>query len=350
MPNFELIPESSGPLLGRRFWDKFLLNSVSDRNFALRRWRLAAALVVCGAWLAAESAAAEPRQAPAVDRASYERETRPGRAEAVHFTQRGPQVGDQTEQTVAVALRLDTMVRQGSELVEQAKTTIRREQRRVVTATEVESGRTVAALVRYVEATKQVATGQTAADLQAGPTTPQPVAGKAYRCRREGDELRITDAQGNIPPLDQFEIIALNMESLGRPNPLADFLAGRTVAVGATIELPNELAEKLLGLGDTLGKVTQFRLTLDKIEPVDSAECAVFHASIDAASNDSSQLRLQLEGPLVIQAATCRAVQASLTGPIGMSETRGSLTAAYQMTGAGKMTVEIASTYRDVAR
>jgi hypothetical protein len=310
-------------------------------------------------------ALAEPQHAPVVEQASYDRPVRGERRDAVHFARRAPQVGDQLEQTVAVELRLDTMVRQGNEVLEQTKTAIRRHQRRKVTTTDVEAGRPMAVIVRYVEAKKQAASGQSTAELPAGfpdgPATPQPVEGKTYRCRREGDELRITDAQGDIPPLDEFEIVAQNMDSLGRANPLADFLAGRTVNVGQTIQLPNELAQKLLGLGDTLGEVTRFSLTLNKVAPFDAAPgtrhtvlpgagLAVFRASIDAASNDSSQMRLQLDGTLVIQAETCRAVQASLTGPIGMSETRGSLTATYQMTGTGKMTVNIASIYGDIAR
>ena len=80
------------------------------------------------------------------------------------------------------------------------------------------------------------------------------------------------------------------------------------------------------------------------------ATCAEFRASIEAASNDSSQMRLVVEGPLVIQVDTCRAVAANFTGPIGMSETRGSLTATYQMAGTGNMTVSIASNYGDARR
>ena len=61
-------------------------------------------------------------------------------------------------------------------------------------------------------------------------------------------------------------------------------------------------------------------------------------------------MRLAVEGPLAIEVDTCRAVDATFAGPIGMSETRGSLSATYQMTGTGKMTVHIASKYSDLAR
>jgi hypothetical protein len=302
------------------------------------------AFIAATAWQGtSDRAIAEPAQPSAVHQASYDRGADGLGIESVRFARRAPAVGDQLKQSLAVKLQLDTLVRQGGEVLEQTKTSIGRQQRRLVTTTEVDGGRATAAIVRYALAKKQLDTGPTKNDISQGPATPEPVEGKAYRCRRVADELQIVDSDGNIPPLDEFQIVARNMEWLGRPNPLAEFLAGRTVRVGESFELPQEVAEKLLGLGDTLGEVSRFGLTLDSVQAVDGTPCAVFRASIDAASSDSSQMRLQLDGLLVVETATCRAVQADLVGPIGMSETRGSLTATYQMSGTGKMTVHIAS-------
>lgn len=288
--------------------------------------------------------------------ASYERNAAPPRegtssdARSVTFNRREPLVGDQIEQTLGVEMQLDTIVRQQNEVFNRGKMAMKRHQRRQMTTTDVVDGMTKAVLVRYLEATKESAAGPTSEDLKNAQNIPQPVQGKAYRCRRDEEKLTVVDEAGNIPPIDEFEIVAGNMESLGRTNPIGEYLAGRTVKIGEQLSLPHEVAEKLLGLGDTLGKVSQFTLRLDEVRAIDGVECAVFHASIDAASADSTQMRLQVEGPLVIQAPTCRAVQAGFAGPIGMSETRGSLTATYQMTGTGRMHVDIASTYRDVAR
>ena len=166
-----------------------------------------------------------------------------------------------------------------------------------MTTTHVAGGMTVAVMERYVEAAKEVANGKSDGQLGEAALTPQVVAGKTYRCRRDGDALLITDADGKIPPLAEYEIVAQNMETLGRPNPLAEFLVGRTVAVGERLALPNEVAEKLLGLGGEMGQVTRFELTLQEIKSIDGATCAAFQASIEAASNDSSQLRLAVDGP-----------------------------------------------------
>jgi len=271
-------------------------------------------------------------------------------SQSVTFSRRAPEIGDQLEQNLSVSLKLDTMVRQNEQVMEKSQTSLRRHQRRTVTTTHVVDGRTVAVMVRYGEAAKEIATGPADGPLGKAKNVAQPVAGKVYRVRRDGETLLINDEQGAIPPLDEYEIVALNMEALGRPNPLADFLAGKSLAVGERIALPNEVAEKLMGLGDDLGKVTRFELKLEKIVAIRGQQCAMFQSSIEAESIDSSQMRLAVDGPLVIEVDTCRAVEANFAGPIGMSETRGSLSATYQMTGTGKMNVAIASNYSDVQR
>ena len=226
-----------------------------------------------------------------------------------------------------------------------------RHQRRVVTTTDVAGGAAVAALVRYPVATTQVITAHDAAELRTlgAPTSSQPVEGKAYRCRRTDEKLDVADEQGNIPPLDAYKIVAQNMETLGRVNPLAEFLGGRTVSVGEKISVPHGVAERLLGLGDEFGQVSRFDLVLKEVKTAGGTQCAVFTASIDAASTNASQMRMQVDGQLVIQASTCRAVEANFSGPIGMSETRGSLTEQYQMTGTGRISVSIGTVYRDVS-
>jgi len=299
--------------------------------------------------IAAESGA-QSAYKPTVQAASFDRTAQADTGRSVCFGRREPQVGDQLEQTLSVAVQLDILLRQGTTVVERSKSAMRREQRRTVTTTHVDHGMTVAVLVRYTQARKESAAGSSTGKLGESTLAPQPVDGKTYRCRRDGETLLVTDEAGQIPPLAESEIVAQNMETLGRPNPLADFLNGKTLTVGQKLAVPNDVAEKLLGLGGEMGGVTRFELTLDNVNEIDGAACAEFRASIEAASNDSSQMRLVVDGPLVIQVDTCRAVAANFTGPIGMSETRGSLTATYQMAGTGKMTVGIASKYSDTRR
>lgn len=313
----------------------------------------ALATLQCG--LCATRTQAQSAYAPAVQPAAYNSATTNAAAPAssgqsVTFNRRAPLVGDQLEQDLSISLQLGTMIRQNNQVLEQAKTSLHRHQRRVVTTTHVADGVTKAVLVRYAEAGKEVATGPANGPLGTAKPTPQPVEGKTYRVRRDGETLLINNEAGEIPPLIEYEIVSLNMESLGRPNPLADYLAGQTITVGQKITLPNAVAEKLLGLGEEMGSVSRFDLTLKQVNTTRGVACAEFLASIEAGSNDSSQMKLSVEGPLVIEVDTCRAVEANFTGPIGMSETRGSLTTTYHMIGTGNMTVRIASDYADAKR
>jgi hypothetical protein len=281
-------------------------------------------------------------------------------AATIGFGRRALRVGDQIEQLLVLEMRLATSLRQGDHLVEKNELRMRNTQRRQVTTTEVVGGHAQAVLVRYPLATKQHAVGEAAKkplpDSASGApeeAVSQPVEGKAYRCRRDPNDdqkLIVTDEAGNIPPLEEFEIVARGMDMVGRPNPLAEFLAGRTVKMGETLTVPKEVADRLFGISDRFGDVTRFDLTLQEARAEAGVSCAVFLASIDAASNDSSQMRLQVEGPLVIEVETCRAVRTRLAGPIGMTESRGTYSTAYQLISTGQLTMSLAAVYRDASR
>lgn len=288
-----------------------------------------------------------------VRKASFDRSTRGDAGQTVHFNKRPACVGDEVERTLALEMRIATTLRRGNELTERNHTLVRNDQRRVVTTTHIEAGRSVAVRVRYLEATKQLSTSEiarppTASDNAA--KVPQPVAGKTYLCQRgpgDNGKLAITYEDGDIPPAAEYEIVAQHMEMVGRANPLADFLAGKTVAVGDTLEVPREVAGKIFNLGEQFGDVESFKLTLEKIELRDDGTHAVFLSRVEAASSNASQMRMQVEGPLAVHVDTCRAVNVNLSGPIAMSETRGSISTSYQMIGTGQLKLTIASTYRD---
>ncbi|MCI0335181.1 MAG: hypothetical protein L0228_18385 [Planctomycetes bacterium] len=293
--------------------------------------------------------------ASTVRKASFDRSP-PGAVQTVRFHKRPARADDQVEQTLALEMRMATTLRQGNEVTERSQTKVRNDQRRVVTATHIEAGRTVAVRVRYLEATKQLSAtenAQPAATSDDVSKTSQPVAGKTYFCQREPGEngkLAITYEDGNIPPSDECQIVAQHMEMLGRANPLAEFLADKTVAIGDTIEVPRETAGKIFNVGKLFGEVAGCSLTLKKLESHDAGTHAVFLARVEAASNNASQMRLQVEGPLAVQVDTCRVVNLDLSGPIAMSETRGSFSTSYQAIGTGQVKLSIASTYRDAKR
>ncbi len=282
--------------------------------------------------------------------------------QTVRFSHKPTRMGDRTEQTLEIEMRLKLTMRRGNDLLGDHTSTVRTSQRRVVTTTAINAGIATAVRVQYPEATKQIV----ASDAPAAPPqsngsndasnavahyspVAEPVQGKTYLCRREPGKqgkLIITDGSGNRPPTDEYDIVARQMDSVGRPNPLAQFLAGRTVAVGETLKLPKDIASKVFNLDDKFGEVTRFTLTLQKVQAENGATCADFLASVEAASTGASQMRLQVEGPLVVQVDTCHAVRIDLNGPVGMSETRGTYSTAYQVIGTGHLRTQVAAVYR----
>lgn len=259
-------------------------------------------------------------------------------AETLTFNHRPPAVGDAVQQTVRVEMRIESTARQGATVLETTSSEIQRQQTRRVTATEIAGGRVLGAEVRFLEASAQ----------RDGADEPQPIAGKAYLCRRESDQrLAITTPDGQMPPMDEYELVTRAMETLGTTSPLAKFLAGRTVKVGERLELPAELAQQALGFDSRMGEVDRFVLTLTGVEERDSRRVGAFDTEIEAHGATSQQMRLIVAGAFRVDEATCRIVSADLNGPIAMSGLRGGQVGEYTLDGKGKMRLALSAQYRD---
>lgn len=255
---------------------------------------------------------------------------------SAHFAKRPAVVGDAVEQTVASRSRLTLRtIREGRAVKAVERTSDRHQQRRVV-ATGLDGGRVVAARVHFT----------TSFETHDGQVAQQPIEGKSYDCRRDGERLVVLTADGAVPTLAEHAAVSRAMDSLGRENALADYLAGRTVEVGERLELPTDVARRALGLGAAIGDVERFTLTLRAVEPAG----ARFDAEVEATGAGSGQMRMLVGGPVTVDPATCRVVATELTGPVGLVESRGSLGNAYQVQGTGELRVAIEATYEDARR
>ena len=310
---------------------------------------IATALVMI---LTVSTAAGQQQPDSQVEQAAFTRPASGDAAQKVSFSRQATRVGDEIEQNLGLELRMTMTMRQANEMVGKSQTTVRTNQKRVLTTTEVDHGRIVAVRLQYPVATKHESIVE-GTEINEPTLSPQPVQGKTYICRRdsgENGEMVVTDEAGNRPPTDEYEIVAQQMQMVGRPNPLAQYLDGRTITVGEKVELPAAVASQVFNLGDKFGKVSRFTLMLKKVQTEDDVKCAMFQANVEAFANAATQMRLEVEGPLVVDVATCRAQKISLGGPIGMSETRGSYSTAYQVIGTGKLQMSVASIYRDTKR
>ncbi|MGL4513974.1 MAG: hypothetical protein ACRCT8_12860 [Lacipirellulaceae bacterium] len=258
----------------------------------------------------------------------------------VKFAKRASAVGDTIEQAIDTSLDVKLRERRGAEVIDERATASTRRQRRRVTATSIDAGRVVAAEVRFFESHAE--RGALRAD--------DPIVGKAYHCRRQGERLVVTTDEGQVPPKDEFVAVSLAMESLGKPNPLADYLAGRDVTVGERLVLPAEVAAGALGFDDRLGRVERFALTLAAIDERGGRRLARFDGEVEATGAGSSQMRVVVTGPIVVEVATCRVASAELSGPFAMIESRGSLGNTVLVDSTGRLGLKIAAEHRDARR
>ncbi len=251
------------------------------------------------------------------------------------FNHRVPGPGDEATQELRFGLSLKVDTTQGGQLVNSVQRKVDRRQVRTLSVL-----KSNATSITQVQVTFNAVEQQTnEAAVETDPTL-EPIAGKTYIVERVGEKLLVTDGQGKQPPDDEAALVAAAMEAIGRPNPLGQFLHGRTLAVGGTLKLPNELARDLLGFADTRGEVTRCDVTLTEIRSIGGAKCAVLETVIEGESK-ASGMSMLLKGELVVVVDTCRTLKAELSGPVAVREEHGPAGAKFAVQGGGTLSAAI---------
>jgi hypothetical protein len=277
-------------------------------------------------------------------------------AETYRFQYRPPAVGQEMSHELRFAIDATIALQQAGQVIESKRYAVDRRQRRRITILETTKDFVSKARVHY-ELAQQTVTSPAAEepgkprpgaqpDSPAETTVKQPVAGRSYVVARIDGRLRVEDADGGKPSEEEVAIVTANMDAIGRPNPLARFFAGRSVAVGEALKLPEPLARDLFGLDDGLGRVSGFSMKLVKVEPVAGAACGFFETTIALSSGDGKKATTDVRGTMVVQVETCRGVSVELTGPISVRETRTAGGARYETTCQGKLALSITSAER----
>jgi hypothetical protein len=241
--------------------------------------------------------------------------TAPTTGQVVPFSQATTSVGERVAQRVGMELNLHTVIKQSGQIAHDGTTALRRRQERTIEVLEVVENRARKAKVTY-----PLSRVMTPENPDAAKETAQVVEGKSYLITRNGGTLMVTDSEGSIPTQQEFEIVVNSMESFGQPNPLATFLLTREIRVGDRLEVPLDIASKMMGF-DSLGEVQRFELHLTEVKEVNGKQCAVFAATIAALGKPDNPLNVQAQGNVVIEIATCRTLEATLTGPLSLQTT-----------------------------
>lgn len=250
-------------------------------------------------------------QEAAVQPASHAAPTAPV-SQKIHFSRPTTAIGESVWQRVGMELNVHTVVKQSGKIAHDGQTSMRSRQERKIEVLEVVDGKAVRAKVRYPLARRLSPENPDAADEVA-----QPIEGKSYLIVRSGARLLVTEPDGAIPPRNEYDLVVSTMESFGQPNLLAEYLVSRELRVGERLQVPTDIAKKMMGF-DSFGDVEKFELYLQEVKEIGGKSCAIFVADISARGNAENPLNVLAKGSVIIEIATCRTLEASLTGPLSL--------------------------------
>jgi hypothetical protein len=172
----------------------------------------------------------------------------------------------------------------------------------------------------------------------------QPIAGNTYFIARRGAQLAVTDELGKPVTGEEEKLLRLHMETFGEPNPLAQFLDGKHINVGQSVDVPDEVARKLLGLTGNSGKTDKLSLRLRDVKRIEGIDCAVFETLLRTHGQETS-MSLLTKGELVIEANSCRTRSIRLQGPIAISETHGPTEGRFVISTNGTLQVAVRTSF-----
>ena len=164
---------------------------------------------------------------------------------------------------------------------------------------------------------------------------PSPLDGKTYLVWREGDEVKVSYADGGAPPADEIAKVAKGNRSVGKPEPMDTFVAGRTWKVGEKVSAtPDELAKigEAMG-GDDGPALTGLALTLQSAD--DAVATMALSMAMEMKGPDGS-MALQLDGSARLDRKTGRLLEITGTGPFS---------GVVKVPMSGTMTMKTVNTY-----
>ena len=257
-------------------------------------------------------------------------------AELVEFHYRPPQVGQQGTHEMQFQLELNIAVRQAGRTISAEQQQLARDQQRQMRILQVTDNHASKVEVTYRKAQEAVSRGK-----QEGLPQRQSIEGKSYLVERKGDDLIVTDLEGQPVPEDERTLVAASMQSIGKPSPLGLLLNGKKVPIGSTVKLPNAMAADLLGMKDTGGEPQKVDLVLREVRQENGRRLAYFDLSIVLKLTAGGTM--EIKGDLQIEPETCQVAAANFAGPVSMREEHGEEGHTFEVRSDGTMKVAVRS-------
>lgn len=255
----------------------------------------------------------------------------------LQFTARASHVNDATHQATEMVLAAERSIRHQNQIVATSQQKMHRSQDRVVTILKTAEGKPIQARIDYGDSTTRVEASE-----QRNVKVIQPIAHKTYFVTRDGDQLLFANETGKQITEEEDKLLQQQFQNFGKPNPLAEFLDGKRISIGQSIDVPEDVARELLGLTGHDGKTDRLSLRLVDRKAVAESECGVFE-TILRTSSDETSMSLLMKGQIVVDPATCQTKAIRLQGPVAISETRGPTEGRFVVSTNGSLQVNLKS-------
>lgn len=251
--------------------------------------------------------------------------------QTVTFTSKAPAVGSVTKENGTTNMSIDVSVKANGSVMQQMKTS----QEQVSTTT------TTVLAVSDVAPTKvKLACGkiENAGDQGMGHTTSaSPISNKTYIAARTGETIEVTREDGGSPTSAETDAVRKELDRLGKENPFAAHLGGKSIDVGSKLDFGKELGGELFA-GDEAGTVNKFDLTLTGLRGKD----AVFSIDAEMVAEPQAGIKMtiNLAGELVVQHDGCLLKSMKLSGPVSMNAQQNQGGMQIDIAGNGTMEVQ----------
>jgi len=230
--------------------------------------------------------------------------------DSITFERAPRQVGEQVTEVRSMNSEVEVEVSLGGEVDQRDRRGESRDTEFRVEVLEIEEGRISKLEINTVKLVKLGGPTAEAKDVS-------PLAGLTLHARLVGDEVEITDAQGE--PVEQ-EVEGAAKALVGpmfKPKPR--LIPDRPMKIGETLNIDLDQMGALMGPSsedDT--EDLEFTLTLTGTRSLDGIECGVFEAAMKYTAGVSSGVasRFDLDGEILIEVATSRIRSMVLGGEV----------------------------------
>ena len=178
------------------------------------------------------------------------------------------------------------------------------------------------------------------------------LAGRTFLIEKTSQVARVTNEDGSeveskIAAVVRAKEVSKDGSLERGVDHLADFVAGKKLAVGASLHVPKEIAAALAGEEDP--KSCEMELKLVETRAKDGVLCGVFHTQVrfeSATDEDGSKAAWTLVGETLISVKTARFVSSDLEGTAKVAGQMHGDDQSVDMNGDGTIKVVESSTYK----